>query len=152
MSAIYKNEKRVNVKALETNCWKLVIDIEAYLEKTTLDKKLRELIKIRTSQINKCAFCIDLHTKDAIKLGESERRIFALSAWRESPLFSDQERTVLKLTEEITKISKHGVKEETYQKIKQHFSDNEIAQIIIAINHMNFLNRIAVATKMVHSI
>lgn len=150
MSTITNQEQRVNVKALEPNCWKLIIDIETYLVQTSLDKKLRELIKMRTSQINKCAFCIDLHTKDAIKLGESERRIFALSVWEESPLFTDKERAVLQFTEEITEIAKHGVREATYQAVKKYFSDQEIAQIIISVNHMNFLNRIAVSTKMVH--
>lgn len=150
MSVTSKHQQRINIKALEPECWKLVINIEGYLVKTSLDKKLRELIKIRASQINKCAYCIDLHTKDAIKLGESERRIFALPAWKESPLFSDKERAVLKLTEEITLIIKEGVSDKTYETVRKYFSENETAQIIIAINHMNFLNRIAVSTKMVH--
>ncbi|WP_347374054.1 carboxymuconolactone decarboxylase family protein [Aequorivita sp. Q41] len=151
MSTITKHQKRVNIKALEPDCWKSIIDIEAYLSQTSLDKKLREIIKIRASQINKCAYCIDLHTKDALKLGETDRRIFALSAWEESPLFSDMERAVLKLTEEITEITKTGVTDATYGKVCEFFKEKEIAQIIIAINHMNFLNRIAVATKLMHS-
>ena len=150
MSATLKHQQRINIKALEPECWKLVIAIENYLAKTALDKKLRELIKIRASQINKCAYCIDLHTKDAIKIGESERRIFALPAWKESPLFSDEERAVLKLTEEITEITREGVSDKTYETVSKYFNENEIAQIIIAINHMNFLNRVAVSTKMVH--
>ncbi|MCG6191023.1 carboxymuconolactone decarboxylase family protein [Maribellus maritimus] len=150
MSLTSKHQQRINIKTLEPECWKLVIAIENYLAKTSLDKKLRELIKIRASQINKCAFCIDLHTKDAIKFGESERRIFALPAWKESPLFSNKEQAVLKLTEEITEISKDGVSDKTFETIRKYFSENETAQIIIAINHMNFLNRVAVSTKMMH--
>ncbi|MDR6300958.1 carboxymuconolactone decarboxylase family protein [Mesonia maritima] len=150
MSTTFNPQQRINIKALEPECWKLIIEIEHYLANTSLDPQLRELIKIRTSQINKCAFCIDLHTKDALKLGETERRIFALSAWQESPLFSEKERAVLKLTEEITKITEAGVTDDTYDKISTLFSKNEIAQIIIAINHMNFLNRVAVSTKLIH--
>ncbi|WP_417888134.1 carboxymuconolactone decarboxylase family protein [Zunongwangia sp.] len=150
MSTTFNPQQRINIKALEPECWKLIIEIEHYLANTSLDPQLRELIKIRTSQINKCAFCIDLHTKDALKLGETERRIFALSAWQESPLFSEKERAVLKLTEEITKITEAGVTDDTYDKMSTLFSKNEIAQIIIAINHMNFLNRVAVSTKLMH--
>ncbi len=150
MSATSKHQQRIDIRTLEPECWKLVIAIENYLAKTSLEKKLRELIKIRTSQINKCTYCIDLHTKDAIKFGESERRIFALPAWQESPLFLDEERAVLKLTEEVTEITKGGVSDKTFDKVRKYFSENEVAQIIIAINHMNFLNRIAVSTKMVH--
>ncbi len=150
MSVTSKHQQRIDIKTLEPECWKLVIAIENYLAKTSLDKKLRELIKIRTSQINKCAYCIDLHTKDAIKFGESERRIFALPAWQESPLFSDEERAVLRLAEEITKITKGGVSDKTFDKVRKYFSENETAQIIIAINHMNFLNRVAVSSKMIH--
>lgn len=150
MSVTSKHQQRIDIKTLEPDCWKLIIDIENYLAKTDLDKKLKELIKIRASQINKCAFCIDLHTKDAIKIGESERRIFALPAWKESPLFSDEERVVLKLTEEVTEITKEGVSDKTYETVREYFSENEVAQIIIAINHMNFLNRVAVSSKMVH--
>jgi len=150
MSTTFNTKQRINIKALEPECWKLIIEIEHYLAKTSLDPQLRELIKIRTSQINKCAFCIDLHTKDALKLGETERRIFALPAWQESLLFSEKERAVLKLTEEITKITEAGVTDDTYDKMHTLFSKNEIAQIIIAINHMNFLNRVAVSTKLMH--
>ncbi|MFD2432974.1 carboxymuconolactone decarboxylase family protein [Mesonia maritima] len=122
MSTTFNPQQRINIKALEPECWKLIIEIEHYLANTSLDPQLRELIKIRTSQINKCAFCIDLHTKDALKLGETERRIFALSAWQESPLFSEKERAVLKLTEEITKITEAGVTDDTYDKISTLFS------------------------------
>ncbi len=150
MSITFNPQQRINIKELEPECWKLIIEIEQFLATTSLDKQLRELIKIRTSQINKCAFCIDLHTKDALIFGETERRIFALSAWQESPLFSEKERAVLELTEEITKITEAGVTDNTYDKMSKLFSKNEIAQIIIAINHMNFLNRVAVSTKLIH--
>jgi len=144
-------QTRILVKKVEPEIWKTVIEIEHQLSQTTLDKKLRELIKIRVSQINKCAYCIDLHTKDALKYGETPRRIFALSAWSESPLFTKNEKSALKLAEEITHISNAGVSDECYSNLTEHFNKNEIAQLILSINHMNFLNRIAISTKMKHT-
>lgn len=148
MSTQINQEQRINIASLEPECWSIIMSIETHLSKTGLNQLLRELIKIRTSQINKCVFCIDLHTRDAIRLGESQRRIFALTAWEESTLFTQEERAVLKLTEEITEIAKKGVTDETYQQVKEYYTDKEIAQIIIAINHMNFLNRVAVTSKL----
>ena len=127
-----------------------MLGLEKYLSGSVLDKKLIELIKIRASQINACAYCIDMHTKDALKYGESPRRIFAVSAWWESPLFDEKERIAMKMTEEITLIAKNGLTSETYQKAKENFSDNEIAQIIMQIVTINSWNRIAVSTHMVH--
>ena len=143
-------QKRVNVKNLEPEAWKALMEIDHHLSRGNIDQKLRELIKIRASQLNKCAFCLEIHTKDAITIGESERRIFAISAWQESPLFTDKERAVLQLTDEVTKISTAGVLEETYREITQYFSDKEIAELLLGISHINFLNRIGVATKLVH--
>src|SRR5690606_37613948 len=137
-------KQRIDIKKLEPQAYEALLKVESYLSRTSLSAPLRELIKIRVSQINKCAYCIEIHTKDARKLGETEQRIYALSAWEESPLFTDEERSVLSLVEEITKISEHGVKDATFQNIRNYFTDNQIAQIIIAINQMNFLNRIAI--------
>jgi len=110
-------------------------------------KSLIEIIKIKVSQINKCAFCIDYHTGEALQNGETARRIFALSAWQESPLFTEKERIVLEVVEEMTFIFNHGVSDEAYEKLEAHFTVKEIADIIICISHMNFLNRIGISTK-----
>lgn len=143
-------ETRINIHSIEPKAYEAMHGLENYLSASVLDKKLIELIKIRASQINACAYCIDMHTKDALKYGESTRRIFAISAWWESPLFDEKERVALKMTEEITLIANNGLTSETYQKAKANFSDNEIAQIIMQIVTINSWNRIAVSTHMVH--
>jgi AhpD family alkylhydroperoxidase len=145
-------KQRINIKQLEPKAYEGLAATEKYLSTTDLSPLLHELIKIRVSQINKCAYCIEMHTKDARKLGETEQRIYALSAWEESPLFTDAERAVFALAEEVTKISEHGVSDATFQNVQAHYTDNQIAQIIIAINQINFWNRIAISTKMFHPV
>lgn len=140
---------RLDVWKEEPLYWDHIVAIDKRLIGSTVPRNLLELIKVRVSQINKCVFCIDYHTQDALKLGESQRRLFILSAWEESPLFSDSEKSALKVAEEITRISVEGVKDETYEKLKTHFNDKEIADIIVCICHINFLNRIGVSTKTV---
>lgn len=127
-----------------------MMTLEKYASKTSVDHQLKELIKIRASQINKCAFCIDMHTEDAIKHGEKERRIYLLSAWKEAPLFTEKEKAVLQLTEEITQISKQGVTDDTYNAVISYFGEKITAQLIMLIVVINSWNRIAIATKMVY--
>ena len=141
--------KRINVYNLEPAAYKALRGVEDYTRATQLPALLREMIKIRASQINGCAYCIDMHTQDAIKLGETPRRIFALSAWKESPLFSEEERAVLQLTEEVTMISNHGVSEATYNTILKFYSENQLAQILMQIVVINSWNRIAISTNQV---
>ena len=134
---------------LEPVAYQAMLGVEKYLSGISLDKLLIDLIKIRASQLNGCAYCIQMHTVNARNQGETEQRLYALSAWKESPLFSDQERAVLALTDEITQISKEAVTEQTYQHCQQYLSDNEITQCIMQITQINSWNRIALATKMV---
>lgn len=143
-------KKRISISGLEPGAYKAMMALENYSKSTQVTPRIKELIKIRASQINKCAYCIDMHTEDAVKIGESERRIYALSGWQESHLFSDQERTVLQLTEEVTNISDKGVSEDTYNRVLSHFSENVTAQIIMLIVVINAWNRIAVSTKMIY--
>ncbi len=143
-------EKRISIKDLEPDAYKAMYGLEKYLSSAGLNTKLQELIKIRASQINGCAYCIEIHVTAALENGESQRRIFALSAWWESPLFDEKEKTVLKMTDEITLISANGLSSATYKKAKEYFSDNEIAQLIMQIGTINIWNRIAVSTHMVH--
>jgi AhpD family alkylhydroperoxidase len=140
---------RINIKELEPNSYKGMLGMEQYMRNTQIDPKLRELIKIRSSQINGCAYCLDMHTQEALKIGESQRRIFALSAWKESPLFTEEERAVLQLTEEVTLISKDGVRDETYSAVLKLFGENVLAQIIMQIIVINSWNRIAVSTRQI---
>jgi AhpD family alkylhydroperoxidase len=138
---------RIDVWKEEPLYWEQMAGMEKRLYASTLSVSLIELIKIRVSQINKCAFCIDWHTKDALKHGETPRRIFALSAWQESPLFTDVERAVLEVAEEMTFIFNHGVSDGAYEKLQSYFTEKEIADIMICVAHMNFLNRIGISSK-----
>lgn len=111
-----------------------------------LDSALRELVKIRASQLNGCAYCIALHTRDARKAGESEQRLYALAAWRESPLFTERERVALELTDVITGIGESGVPDAAYERAASEFSAAELANLIFAITAINAWNRIAVSS------
>lgn len=143
-------KQRISIKDLAPNAYKAMFELGKYLSSSGLEEKLRELIKIRASQINGCAYCIELHTADALKKGESPRRIFALSAWWESPLFTEKEKGLLAVTDEVTLISEKGLSEETFHNTLKHFSEHEIAQIIIQIGEINIWNRIAISTHMFH--
>jgi len=138
--------KRIDLLSIEPNAYKAMFGLESYLQNTSLQKSHYELIKIRASQINGCAFCLDMHTKDAIKIGETQQRIFLLNAWRETSLFTDEEKTLLDLTEKITLIHQGGVSDELYEKALNTFGENYLAQIIMAIVAINGWNRIAIST------
>ena len=143
-------ENRIDISNLEPNAYKAMFGLEKYLSGTTLDAVTKELIKIRASQINGCAYCIQMHTNEARRLGESEQRIFALSAWRESPLFTDRERAVLSLTDEMTLIAKDGLSQGSYEAVLQALGENALAEAMMQIVTINAWNRIAVATAMQH--
>ncbi|WP_149526106.1 carboxymuconolactone decarboxylase family protein [Sphingobacterium hotanense] len=137
---------RMNIAELEPSGYKRVLTLENYIQASDLDKTHLELIKIRASQINGCAFCINMHTKDAMAQGETAQRIFLLNAWRETNIFTPEERTILAMTEEVTKIHEAGLTEDTYQAAKTLFNENYIAQIILAIATINVWNRIAITS------
>ena len=144
-------QERINIKTLEPKAYRGMFALDEYVRNSQIDPAYRELIKIRASQINGCAYCIQMHTTAARKAGENEQRLYALSAWWESPLFSEEERALLKLTEEVTLISEGGVSDETYERALQYFDENVLAQIIMQIVTINAWNRIAVSTHMVYS-
>lgn len=139
--------KRIDLFSLEPNAYKAMFALETYLQSSELHKSHYELIKIRASQINGCAFCLDMHTKDAIKLGETPQRIFLLNAWCETDLFTEEEKIILGLTEQITLISNGGVSDDLYQKAVNTFGENYVAQIIMACVAINGWNRIAISTN-----
>lgn len=141
-------ENRLKIQEVQPTGWKAMYALEGYLAGSELTKTQKELIKIRASQINGCAFCIDMHTKDALKNGESTQRIFLLNAWKETDLFTDEEKALLAVTEEITLIHQQGLSEAAYSAAKRYFSDEIIAQIIMAIVTINAWNRIAISTHM----
>lgn len=140
---------RINMATADAAAYKAMMGLEGYLQTISLNQIQKELIKIRASQINGCAFCLDMHTKDAVKYGETPQRIYLLNAWRETKeLFTDEEQVLLEMTEEITLISRKGLTEETYGKARQIFDEHQIAQIIMAIITINAWNRIAISTHM----
>jgi AhpD family alkylhydroperoxidase len=142
-------EKRININTVSPEAYKAMYALEGFLAKTEISKTLKELIKIRASLINSCAFCIDMHTKDAIKNGETTQRLFLIGAWHEAPgFFTEEEQIVLTMTEEITLITNGGLSDNTYRKALQFFSEKQIAEIIMAIVTINAWNRIAISTKM----
>jgi len=139
---------RLKMNVAEPNGYKALMALETYIAGTSLTKKHKELIKIRASQINGCAFCIDMHTKDARKAGETEQRIYALNAWRDTPFFDEQERAILALTEEVTLIASHQVSDTTYNMVAGLFDQVYIAQLIMAIITINAWNRMAITTHL----
>lgn len=142
-------EKRINIQELEPQGYGAMFALEKYLSTVAISNTLKKLIKIRSSQLNNCAYCISMHTKEALAHGETQQRIFLLSAWREAPdHFTDQEKVVLEMTEEITLIHKQGLRAQTYQKALEFFSENEIAQLIMGVVTINGWNRIAVSTHL----
>lgn len=142
-------ETRINIQQLEPKAYQAMFGLEVYLRNSSLNPTHKELLKLRASQINGCAYCVDMHTTDALKLGETPRRLFAVSAWRESPLFSAEERIVLQMTEELTLIHRNGLSKETYDRALAAFGDHYTAQLIMAIVTINAWNRIAVSTHQV---
>ena len=140
---------RVNIATTDSAAYQAMMGLEGYLQNISLNHIQKELIKIRTSQINACAFCLDMHTKDAIKHGETPKRIFVLNAWKDAKeLYSEEELVLLEMTEEITMIHQKGLTEETYYKAKQLFDEKQIAEIIMAIVTINAWNRIAISTHL----
>lgn len=140
---------RFDMATTDKAAYKAMFGLEAYLQNISLNKIQKELIKIRASQINGCAYCLDMHTKDALKYGETPQRIFLLNAWRDAKnFFTDEEQVLLEMTEEITLISQKGLTEETYYKAKQLFDEATIAQIIMAIITINAWNRIGISTHL----
>ncbi len=117
--------------------------------KFDLDPKLRELVRLRVSQLNGCGYCINLHSADARKLGESERRLYALSAWWETPFFTDEERAILKFTDEVTFISKSGVSDDTFNRALNHLGEKKLEQLVFVIATTGSWNRIAISAHTV---
>jgi AhpD family alkylhydroperoxidase len=139
---------RIKIDQAEPAGYKAILGLEKFIESTPLTRTHKDLIKIRASQINGCAFCIDMHTKEARKAGETEQRIYVLNAWRDTPFFTNEERAILALTEEVTLISGQ-VKDETYQAASEALGETYLAQVILAIITINAWNRIGITTQLI---
>jgi len=139
------SQRRIRYTEIAPKGTMFLRELEDYIKETDLEPLLIELVKIRSSQINGCAFCIDMHTKDARDQGESEQRLYGVSVWREAPYYSDRERAALEWTEIITKISEVHISDEIYAPIKAHFTDKEMVDLTLAIDAINSWNRLAIA-------
>jgi AhpD family alkylhydroperoxidase len=119
--------------------------LEAYVRQCGLEPSLLELVKVRASQLNGCAFCIDMHTKDARARGETEQRLYALAAWRETPFFTERERAALAWTEVVTLVAEGPIDEEDYEDVREQFDERSLADLTLAIVAINGWNRLAIA-------
>jgi len=140
-------ESRINIQQVEPAAYQAMYGLEKYLSASKIDPIILELIKMRASQINGCAFCLNMHSADARKIGETEQRLYLLNAWRETTLFTEEEKAILALTEEVTLISNH-VSDATYNKAASYFNEQELSQIIMAIVTINAWNRLAITAKL----
>ncbi|SFJ78408.1 alkylhydroperoxidase AhpD family core domain-containing protein [Thermoflavimicrobium dichotomicum] len=140
---------RLNYRKANPEAFQTMLKLESYTKNSGIDPKLLELIKIRASQLNGCAFCLHMHTKEARAMGESEERIYLLNAWREAHCYTEEEKAVLSLTEAVTLISEKGVPESLYKQVREYFDEQQYVALIMAINTINCWNRIAIATGMV---
>ena len=138
---------RLNYIKVGSGAYRAMSQLEQYVRKCGLEASLIELVKIRASQINGCAFCIDMHTKDARAAGESEQRIYLLSAWRESPFYSERERAALEWAEAVTLIAEDHVPDEVYATVRPHFSDEELVNLTLAVSTINAWNRFAISFR-----
>ncbi|MBO0962139.1 carboxymuconolactone decarboxylase family protein [Neobacillus sp. MM2021_6] len=138
-------ESRIDYYNLAPEAMKIMMDMEKYTKTTSIDRKLRELIKIRASQINGCAFCLNMHTADARKMGETEQRIYCVSAWEECEFYSEAEKVALELTEHVTLIPTKRVPEVLYQRVREHYDEKQYVDLVLIINQINSWNRISIA-------
>jgi AhpD family alkylhydroperoxidase len=141
-------EARLDYAKLAPDAMRALYSLGAYLAKCGLEHPLLELVKIRASQINGCAYCIDMHTKDARAAGETEQRIYALNAWRETPFFTDRERAALAWTEAVTLIGE-GVTDALFAEAREQFSEKELADLTWAVAAINAWNRVSISFRSV---
>jgi AhpD family alkylhydroperoxidase len=142
-------QPRIDYTKLSPGGYKAMLGLELYLNHSSLEKKLLHMIKLRVSQINGCAFCLDMHWKDLQAEGESEQRMYSLDAWRETDYYSGRERAALAWAEAVTKVTEGHVSDEVFEATRQHFSDQEMADLTFAVVAINGWNRLSIAFRVV---
>jgi AhpD family alkylhydroperoxidase len=143
---------RLNALEAAPDAMNAVRAFATYVEGCGLEKSLIELVKIRASQINGCAYCLHMHARDARARGESEERLYLLAAWRESPLYSDRERAALAWTEAVTLVDETHVPDAAYDELRRCFSEEEVVKLTLVVATINALNRIAISFRAVHPV
>src|SRR5580698_2864251 len=142
-------EPRIDARRHAQEAQKAMYALEQYMAACGLEHSLIHLLKMRASQINGCAYCIDMHSKDARALGETEQRLYELDAWRETPFYTDAERAALAWTETLTLVSETHVPDSVYQEVRQHFNEKEIVDLTFVVTTINAWNRLAIALRAV---
>ncbi|MCC7176114.1 MAG: carboxymuconolactone decarboxylase family protein [Bryobacterales bacterium] len=142
-------QARIDYKTAAPGAFSAMYGVERYVRECGLEHSLLELVKCRASQINGCAYCLDMHTKDARALGESEQRLYAVSVWHETPFFSDRERAALAWTEAVTSVGTSHVPDEVYEMARRQFSEEELVNLTMAVIAINGWNRLAVSFRTV---
>lgn len=145
-------EQRLRYAQIAPAAREAVMTVDSYVHKCGLEIGLIELVKLRASQINGCAFCIDKHSKDARRYGETAQRLDLLPAWHETPIYSPRERAALAWTEALTRLSIDGAPDDAFQALGSHFSDKEIVDLTVLVGHINLLNRLGVGFRLQHPI
>jgi AhpD family alkylhydroperoxidase len=142
--------ERLNAYEIAPEAMKALRQVEAYIHNSGLDKRLIELVKMRASQINGCAYCLDMHSRDLRRQGETEQRIYLLNAWRESPLYTPRERAALGWTEALTRVADTHAPDADWAEVRRQFSDKELADLTTLIGMINLWNRLAIGFRYQH--
>ncbi|MEO3748486.1 carboxymuconolactone decarboxylase family protein [Plantactinospora sp. B5E13] len=137
---------RLNMASVAPEAYQAVLGLEKYI-RANLDHTVLELVKLRASMLNGCAFCVDMHSREALAAGESSRRLFGVAAWREAPFFDERERTALALTDAVTRLGEHGVPDDVWEAAAEVWSEKELADLVMAIATINVWNRISVTSR-----
>ena len=140
-------KERIEYQKAAPEAFNGLIELDQYVQASNIGDKLYELVKMRASQINGCAYCLDMHSKDARAAGETEQRLYGLNAWRETPYYSGRERAALAWTEELTEISLNEVSDELYESVRDHFDEEEVIALTMLIVAINGWNRLAISFR-----
>ena len=140
-------EQRINYMKVASEGYRAMLGLEKYLHDCGLEPRLIHLMKLRASQINGCAYCLDMHWKDLRAINETEQRLYSLDAWQESPFYTERERAALAWTEAVTRVSEGHVPDEVYEKARAQFSEKELADLTLAVATINAWNRLSIAGR-----
>lgn len=144
-AGIMKMDNRINYFKVAPDAMETIMESEKYVRKTSIDRKLKELIKIRVSQINGCSYCLDMHTKAAKKLKVSNEKIDTVKKWKETGIFTEEEQMALELAENLTMVSDNGVSNALYEQVRKYFSEKEYVELVMVIIQINTWNRLSIS-------